>query len=42
MKRLRFGINNTARNAFGFTIVLAGMLMLIGGLCILAISVLRR
>lgn len=38
----RCSIGIKAQNVIGFIIVLVGMLMLISGLCILAISVLRR
>lgn len=38
----RDSINDKARNAIGFVIVFAGMLMVIGGVCLLAIGVLRR
>ena len=38
----RCGMNKRAQNAFGFIVVLTGMLLLISGLCILVISVLRQ
>lgn len=38
----RCGLNNRAHNVIGFIVVLAGMLLLIGGLTILVVSVLRR
>jgi len=36
------GIGNRVRNVIGFVIVLVGTLMLISGLCILAMSALRQ
>jgi hypothetical protein len=35
-------MNSRAQNVIGFIIVLAGTLMVISGLCILALSALRR